>query len=225
MKNAERPYLQSSGFTTDLIIGMSDGIILPFALAAVVSFISQDSVVVLTTCIIESILLAIVFGIATYQTVVNQVEEYPDSSAVLPIKKNFVSHLQLQQILTHLDLGPEILQKASEDGEEYKTRWTHLLSGLGLGSSEPDLYKAKRNGWNVALAFLMGACISLLPFVFISESGLAFKYSAIVTFISLILFGCLKASYTGQSRWKVSLRLIITALVVAGAAYLVAWIF
>lgn len=224
MKTAERPYLQSSGFATDLMIGMSDGIILPFALAAVLSFITSDSLVILTACTLESILLAVVFGIATYQTVVNQVEEYPDDSEI-PIKRNFVSHLQLQQILAHLDLGPEVLQKASEEGEQYKERWSHLLSGMGLGTSVPDLAQAKKNGLNVALAFLLGACLPLLPFVFIPSSTTAFTYSAILTFISLLVFGTVKASYTGQRAWKVVLRLIITAIVVAGAAYLIAWMF
>lgn len=224
MKTREHPYLQSSGFVTDLMIGVSDGIILPFALATVLSFMTSDSYIVLVACLFESLLLAAVFGIATYQTVVNQVEEYPGAEPDR-LRRNFVSHLQLQHILAKLDLGPEILQRAFEEGENYKIRWSNMLSEMGLGRSEPDLAKAKKNALNVSLAFLLGACLPLLPFVFLADSSLAFPYSALVTLASLLIFGCLKAGYTGQSAWKVSLRLIVTALIVAGAAYLVAWLF
>lgn len=225
MKSTEHPYLQSSGFATDLMIGMSDGIILPFALAAVLSFVVQDSSIVLAAGVLESLLLAAVFGIATYQTVVNQAEEYPDDSGRVTAKKNFVSHLQLQQILSGLEMEPEILKKAAEEGEHYKTRWTSLLSGMGLGLAEPDYARAKKNAWNVALAFLLGACLPLLPFCFASPSLLAFKYSAVITVISLFIFGWAKAAYTGQSPWKVIVRLMTTVIIVAGAALLVAWMF
>lgn len=224
MKTGERPYLQSSGFANDLFIGMSDGIILPFALAAVLSLITPTSAIVLTACILESVLLAVVFGIATYQTVVNQAEEYPDGEAYTPGKRNFVSHLQLQQILRHLELGPEILQKASEEGENYKIRWTNLLAGMGLGLTEPDFARAKRNGFNVALAFLLGACLPVLPYIFIPDPILALKYAAVITFVSLIIFGYFKAAYTGQQVWKVVLRLLVTGMIVAGSAWLIAWI-
>lgn len=225
MKTGERHYLQSSGFATDFLIGLPDGIILPFALAAGISFIAPHSWIVLTACIIESVVLAVVFGIATYQTVVNQVEEYPVGNTALSRKKNFVSHLELQQILTHLELGPEILEKAAEEGRNYKVRWSNLLSGMDLGSAEPDFAKAKKNGWNVAFAILLGACIPLLPYIFIDAPAVAFRYAALLTFVCLVILGFLKASYTGQRPWKVGLRLIITGLVVAGAAFLVAWIF
>lgn len=221
------PYLQSSGFVNDLLIGMADGIMLPFALAAVVSLIAHDSSVVLLICALESMVLATLFGIAAYQTVVNQAEEYPaeGQNGEENRKKSFVPHLQLQQILSKLDLGNEIMEKAAQDGDQYKERWSALLSSYGLGEPAPDLPRARQNGFNVALSFLMGALLPLVPYLFISVPLTALIYSAVITFASLIIFGYIKASYTGQTPWKGALRFAITGIIVASAAFLVAYFF
>lgn len=219
-----RQYIQSSGPANDFLISMADGMILPFALATVMSFIAPTSGIVLWVCLIESLVLAVLFGFASYLTVVNQVEEYPDESGVAK-RGNFVPHLQLQQIIANLNLGPDIMRQAAEEGETYKVRWSELLASHDLGEVHPDFGKAKRSGFYTAIAFLLGALLPVAPYVFTSSSFTAFKFSAIVTGVGLILFGYFKAAYTGQTAWKVIVRLIVTGAIVASAALLLASFF
>lgn len=221
-----RRYLQSSGFTNDLLIGMADGIMLPFALALAMSLITHNSLLVLLACVIESVLLAILFGIAAYQTVVNQAEEYPEEGAQpsgLP-RKTFVSHLRLQQILSGLDMETDVIEKAAEEGVSYKERWSSMLAAYDLGMPLPDLRKARRNAFNVALTFFAGGLLPLLPYIFMGKPLQALKLSALITFVCLAVLGGLKASYTGQTPWKGALRLVLTGLIVALAAFLAAWL-
>lgn len=218
------PYIQSSGPANDFLISMADGIILPFALAAVMSFIAPQSEIVLWMCLIESVVLAVLFGIASYLTVVNQVEEYPDESGIAK-RGNFVPHLQLQQIIANLNLGPDIMRRAAEEGEKYKVRWSELLASHDLGEAHPDFEKAKRSGFYTSIAFLLGALLPVVPYIFTSSSLTAFKFSAIVTGAGLILFGYFKAAYTGQTAWKVIVRLIITGAIVVSAALLLGYFF
>lgn len=219
-----RKYIQSSGLANDFLISMADGMILPFALAAVMSFITSHSEIVLWVCLIESLVLAVLFGIASFLTVINQVEEYPDENGITK-RGNFVPHLQLQQIIANLNLGPEIMNRASEEGEKYKVRWSELLASHNLGEVHPDFVKAKKSGFYTAVAFLLGSLFPVASYIFIPDPLTAFKISAFVTGIGLILFGYCKAIYTGQTAWKVIVRLIITGAIVAFAALLLACFF
>lgn len=219
-----RPYIQSSGLANDCLISMADGMMLPFALAAVMSFIVSRAETVLWVCMVESFVLAVLFGIASYLTVINQTEEYPDENGAVK-KGNFVPHLQLQQIIANLNLGPDILSKASEEGEKYKARWSELLASHDLGEVHPDFWKAKRSGVYTALAFLIGSLVPVAPYIFISSSSTAFKFSALTTAIGLILFGYFKAVYTGQTVWKVIIRLMITGCMIVILSFLVVWLF
>lgn len=222
-EHKQHHYLQSSGFRNDLLIGMADGILLPFALAAVLSFIVDSSGVLLLVCGLESVVLAFLFAVAAYQSVANQAEEYPREGSQK--KKGFVPHLQLIQILRHLDLEADILEKATLDGADYKNRWGDLLSSYGLGTPQPDYARARKNGFFVGLAFLMGAIPPLVPYIFIPNPLSALKYAAIVTFLSLLVFGYFKSSYMGQNPWKGALRFIVTGIIIAGAACLAAYFF
>ena len=220
----KRKYIQSSGLANDLLIGMADGIMLPFAFAAMISFIVSSSETVLWICILESIILALSLGIASYLTVVNQTEEYPDENNPAS-RSNFVPHLQLQKIIANLGLGADVAEQAAKDGEKYKIQWSDLLTSHNLGEATPDFDRAKRSGLYTAIAFLAGALLPVIPYVFSPSSITAFKYSALITAVALIVFGYCKAVYTGQKPWKVIWRLILTGIIVAGASLLLAWLF
>lgn len=221
----QRKYIQSSGLANDLLIGMADGIMLPFAFAAMISFIVSNSETVLWICILESVILALSLGIASYLTVVNQAEEYPQDENNPASRGNFVPHLQLQKIIANLGLGADIAEQAAEDGEKYKIQWSDLLTSHNIGEATPDFDKAKRSGFYTAIAFLSGALLPVVPYVFSPSSTIAFKYSALITALGLIVFGYCKAVYTGQRPWKVIWRLVLTGIIVVGASLLLAWLF
>lgn len=209
-----RRYLQSSGFRNDMLIGMADGMLLPFALAAALSFITTRTEVVALVTGAESVILAFFFGVAAYQTVVNQAQEYPGATGRRKTK-GFVPHLQHMQILRHLDLGPEILEKATQAGADYEARWDELLTSYGLGIHEPDYPRARKNGFFVALSFLMGAVLPVAPYLFAPDPVTGLKFAAGLTFAGLLSFGICKAAYTGVAPWAGILRLVITGIIVA----------
>lgn len=209
-----RRYLQSSGFRNDMLIGMADGMLLPFALAAALSFITTRTEVVALVTGAESVILAFFFGVAAYQTVVNQAQEYPGAMGRRKTK-GFVPHLQHMQILRHLDLGPEILEKATQAGADYEARWDELLTSYGLGIHEPDYPRARKNGFFVALSFLMGAVLPVAPYLFAPDPLTGLKFAAGLTFAGLLSFGICKAAYTGVAPWAGILRLVITGIIVA----------
>lgn len=219
---AGRKYIQSSGLANDLLIGIADGMMLPFALAAMLSFIVSKSEIVFWICILESILLAGLFGIASYLNVVNQTEEYPEENNPAP-HGNFIPHLQLQKIIANLDLGPEIARRAAEEGDHYQTRWNALLASHNLGEAKPDFRKAKRSGFYTTIAFLAGSIFPVISYVFSSSPVSAFRYSAIITASGLIVFGFCKAIYTGRKPWSVIWRLVSTGVILTAAALLLVW--
>lgn len=218
-------YLQSSGLVSNILISMADGIMLPFALAAVLSLVVERSSTVLLICAAESLVLAALFGFSAYLTVVNQAEEYPDESSPLDRSKGFVPHLQLQEILSRLDLGSDILEQAAYEGTRYQQRWNALLTSYDLGVRQPDFPRARRSALYVGVAFLVGAVLPLVPYFWAIPPTTAFRYAAGIALTALIVFGYLKAKYTGRSPWIGALRLLITGAVVVGAAWMTAQFF
>lgn len=219
-------FLQSSGAATDVLIGLSDGLVLPFALAAALSAVVESSALVLVACLAESLLIALALGYAAYQTVVNQAEEDldPEQWAQLPAKPGAVSHLRLRSILGRLDMPPDILEKADEETLRYRMHWNSLLAEYGLGLPLPDFRRARRNGWRVGLTFFAAALACLLPYFFWA-APVALRCTAAITLTLLLVFGYTKAAYLGQPRWREALRSVLTGLLAALAVYLVGRLF
>jgi vacuolar iron transporter family protein len=61
-----REHLGSSAFITDIVIGMSDGLTIPFALAAGLSGAVQSNAVVITAGIAEIVAGSIAMGLGGY---------------------------------------------------------------------------------------------------------------------------------------------------------------
>lgn len=216
-------FLQSSAFAIDVLIGIPDGIMLPLALAAALSTIIPDPVTVLFICIAEMLFMAILMGVASYFTIVNQAEENADMIPELERRNpnRFVPHLQLRDILSKLELGKDAMQKADYETLQYHKHWTRLLEDFGIGQPLPDFPRARRSGVMVALSFILGGLLPVVPYFFADNSLLGLQYALVFSILGLVIIGICKAAYTGISAWKESLRLALTCLVTTGATFLV----
>lgn len=220
-------FLQSSGFVTDALIGLPDGVMLPLALAAAMSVIAPHSDVVLIACGIEAVLLAVLFGLASYFTTVNQAEENTD---IIPAGTKleytpFIPHLQLKDIIARLELGREAMEKADYETVQYHKHWGQMLSEYGVGTPLLDFERARQSGFYVALTFITGAILILIPYFIADDPLIALPYSAIIALVSLIILGISKSVYTGLNPMKETLRLILTCLITTLAAFGIAYLF
>lgn len=216
-------FLQTSEYATDFLISFTDGIMIPLALAAAMSTIIPNPHTIIWVCILEILLMGSLMGIASYFTIINQAEENMD--LIPEIKNNnpnkFVPHLQLKEILNQLELGKDALQRADHETVQYHKHWTETLEKFNIGRPMPDFERAGKSGIMVGISFLLGGIIPVISYFFVNDSMTGLQFALVLSLAGLIGVAIFKASYTGISAWKESLRLIITCLVMTGVTFLV----
>lgn len=220
-------FLQSSAFATDFLIGIPDGIMIPLALSAALSPIITNPETVLWICLSEILFMAVLMGIASYFTVVNQAEE--NVELIPEMQRNysnkFARHIQLKEILSTLEIGKDALQKANYETLQYYKHWTRLLENFGIGSPLPDFRRARKSGSMVGFSFFAGGMLTVIPYFFVQETTIGFQYAILLSLTGLIGVSIFKAAYTGISAWKESLRLVLTCLLTTGSAFLIFYLF
>ena len=216
-------FLQSSAFAIDFLIGLPDGIMIPLALAAALSPLHPAPGTIALICFIEVVFMAVLMGVASYFTIVNQAEENVD--LIPEMKENnpnrFARHLQLRDILSKLELGKDALQQADYETVEYHKHWTALLQNFGIGTPLPDFARARKSGTMVALSFLVGGLLPVVPYLWAPHAMAGLQYAVALSVLGLIGVGIFKALYTGISAWKESIRLVLICILTSGATFLV----
>jgi len=120
--------------------------------------------------------------------------------------------------------GPLSKQVALQISRD-KNKWADFMMKLELQMEKPEEHRAARSAGTIAFSYLVGGMIPLSPYIFISDSKTGLLVSCIATILALIVFGFFKSKMTGQPVIKGTLKVTITGIVAAGAAFLLAkWV-
>ncbi|GAA4308555.1 VIT1/CCC1 transporter family protein [Compostibacter hankyongensis] len=228
MTEHQERHLQSSDFLTDIVIGMSDGLTVPFALAAGLSAAVSSTGIIITAGIAEIAAGAIAMGLGGYLAGKTELDhyqaelrrEYQEVETVPETEKK-----EVRDIFARLGLSEEIRQKAAEEMAQNKKLWVDFMMKYELGLDKPDPRRARNSALNIGLSYVVGGIVPLSPYFFTGTPLSGLKYSCIVTAICLLVFGYFKASVTGQSPWKGALRVLLIGGLAAAAAFFVARLF
>jgi VIT1/CCC1 family predicted Fe2+/Mn2+ transporter len=202
--------VSSSDLLTDIVIGVSDGLIIPFALTTGLSRVFTDNTNIVLAGGIAAVLGAVAMGIAGFTAGRGEKHHYEHDAN--PIHKRIGLDKDTQD---HIDA----------ETEHDKEKWAAYLETYGLPKERPDVRTAGKTGLNISIAYLLGGAIPILPYIIISEPAKALTYAAVVTVFCLLLFGYFKAKITGQKPFGGALRLMLTGVLAALAAYYIAGIF
>lgn len=209
----------------DIVIGMSDGLTVPFALAAGLSGAVSSNAIVVTAGLAEIAAGSIAMGLGGYLAAKSDAEHYaserareewevehePDEEAreVADIFASFgVPRQETTQVIAALRKNP--------------AAWLEVLMRLELGLEKPDPKRALTSALTIAGSYIAGGAIPLAPYVFAPNSQIALIYSVIVTLLALLIFGTMKGRFTGASPLRSGLQTLIVGGVAAGAAFLIA---
>jgi vacuolar iron transporter family protein len=218
-------HLRSSAMLTDIVIGMSDGLTVPFALAAGLSGAVNSTDIILIAGIAEIAAGSIAMGLGGYLAGKTEQEHY-DSE----IKREYyeVEHLphreieETREFFANIGLSEELQHKATEEISKDKDRWVDFMMKYELGLDKPDPKRARKSALNIGLSYVAGGLVPLSPYFFISDVLEALKWSVVVTLISLFVFGYLKSRMTGVHAWLGALRIMLIGALAAGCAFGVA---
>jgi vacuolar iron transporter family protein len=221
-------HLTSSEFLRDIVIGMSDGLTVPFALAAGLSGAVSESSIIVIAGIAEIAAGSIAMGLGGYLSGKTEQDHYVNEE-----KREYyeVENLRDREIeetkefFAKIGLSKELQEKATAEISLDKKRWVDFMMLYELGLEKPDPKRATKSALNIGLSYIIGGIIPLLPYFLIKNSTEALQYSFIVTLICLFVFGYFKSKITGVNPWMGALKVMLIGAVAAGAAYGIAKLF
>ncbi len=218
-------HLKSSDFITDIVIGMSDGLTVPFALAAGLSGAVQSNSVVITAGIAEIVAGSIAMGLGGYLAGKTEQEhyqselkrEYDEVENVPETEKGEVKLVFAQYGLNEVSQNI-IADELAKD----KNRWVDFMMKYELGMEKPDANRARNSAATIGISYIIGGLIPLTAYFFTRTPYQGLMISALLTVICLFIFGYFKSKVTGQPPLKGAVKVTLIGIAAASAAFLVA---
>ena len=221
-------HLKSSDFITDVVIGMSDGLTVPFALAAGLSGAVHSNSVIITAGIAEIVAGSIAMGLGGYLAGKTEQEHYQselkreyDEVERVPEKEKE----EVKVIFAQYGLNEQVQNIIVEELSKDKDQWVDFMMKYELGLEKPDAGRARKSAINIGSSYIIGGLIPLSGYFFTQTPYQGLWISAILTVICLFVFGYFKSKVTGQPALQGALKVTLIGITAAAAAFLVAKLF
>ena len=221
-------HLTSSVFLQDIVIGLSDGLTVPFALAAGLSGAVTSSTLVITAGLAEVVAGSIAMGLGGYLSGKTELDHYQAELAREYREVKEVPEREKEEVrvlLEGLGLSPATQELALAELMQDEHQWVGFMMKYELGLEEPDPRQATKSALTISSAYAVGGLIPLSAYVFTSTPQQGLLGSAIITIICLLVFGYYKSRMTGQPPIAGAFRMAGIGALAAAAAYGVASLF
>jgi vacuolar iron transporter family protein len=217
-------HFSSPEVINDLVLGMSDGLTVPFALAAGLTGAIAASGLVVTAGLAEIAAGSISMGLGGYLAAKSQAEHYDRERRVEEHEIESQPDVEAQEIR---DIFGKYGIKSGIDSMIKELRqdpklWVDFMMRNELGLERPSERRARSSAITIASAYVIGGLVPLSPYFFIHEARLAVIPSVIVTLVVLFTFGFAKAFVSGVSPLKSAIQTTIVGAVAATAAFILA---
>jgi VIT1/CCC1 family predicted Fe2+/Mn2+ transporter len=221
---AER-HQTNSLLVKDIIIGMSDGLTVPFALTAGLSGVLNTNHLIIVSGLAEITAGCISMGLGGYLAGQSEVEHYDTE-----LKREFdeietvptTELKEVEDILIEMGVDTILSKQVALQISTDKNKWADFMMKLELNIENPAKNRAAKSAGTIALAYLVGGFIPLSPYILIKDNTTGFYVSCVVTILALLFFGFFKSKVTGQLLLKGTLKVTLTGIIAAGAAFLLA---
>jgi vacuolar iron transporter family protein len=209
----------------DIVIGMSDGLTVPFALAAGISGAVAATGIVVTAGMAEIAAGSIAMGLGGYLAARTDFEHYLTEQG----RENYeIDHMpekekeEVAEVFRNYGMDDEhiapILTAMSAD----RKQWVDFMMRFELGLEAPDPKRARKSALTIGLSYVVGGLIPLSPYILIHGLSTALLVSVVVTLIALFLFGYIKGRFTGLNPLKGGLQTILVGGLAAAVAFTLA---
>jgi len=221
-------HFEASESVRDVVIGMSDGLTVPFALAAGLSGTVTQTGIVVIAGLAEIAAGSIAMGLGGYlaartdrdhyvserQREIHETVELPDK------EREEVAEIFRGYGMTEENIAPVVAAIASD-----QKRWVDFMMRFELGFEEPDPQRARNSAVTIAVSYIAGGLVPLAPYMLLRELYHALTVSVAVTLLALFVFGFVKGRMTGISPWRGGLQTVVIGGLASAAAFgLARWI-
>ena len=218
----QEQHFDSPDFVKDIVIGMADGLTVPFALAAGLSGAVDSGTIVVTAGLAEIAAGSIAMGLGGYlagRTEIDHYEselkrEYYETEAYPEKEKQ-----EVREILEEYGVSPQSSKIITDEMAKDKDKWVKFMMRFELGLEQPDAKRAGKSAFNIGAAYIVGGLIPLTPYFLVGNIQQALLISVIVTLIALFVFGFFKAKATGQPTLTGAIKTTLIGALAAGTAF------
>ncbi len=209
----------------DTVIGMSDGLTVPFALAAGLSGAVDSTGVIVTAGLAEIAAGSIAMGLGGYLAAKSDAEHYAaerDREAFEIKAKKAAEIAEVEDIFAAYGVSRADIQPVIKALSKNPKAWVDFMMRFELGLEEPDPKRALASALTIAVAYILGGFIPLGPYLVVPTAVQALYVSVAVTLLALLVFGYVKGRFTGTRPFRSALQTVLTGGLAAGAAFLIA---
>ncbi|MFI5136639.1 MAG: VIT1/CCC1 transporter family protein [Sphingobacteriales bacterium] len=218
-------HLKSSDTIRDIVIGMSDGLTVPFALAAGLSGAVNSSGIVVTAGIAEIVAGSIAMGLGGFLAGRTEADHYNselkreyEEIERVPEQEKF----EVKEVFADFGLSPALQDQIAEEMAKDKDKWVDFMMRYELGLEKPEANRATQSALTIGISYIVGGIIPLSPYFFIRDSQKALYYSCAITMVCLFVFGYFKSKVTGQPAFSGALKVLFIGALAAAAAFVMA---
>lgn len=212
----------------DIVIGMSDGLTVPFALAAGLSGAVASTDIIVTAGLAEIAAGSIAMGLGGYLAARTDFEHYESERKremreirVMPGQEaEEVADIFRNYGLTDEQVAPLVAAISASPA-----RWVDFMMRFELGLEPPNPARARQSALTIAVAYIVGGLIPLAPYILLKTPAMALRVSVVGTLLSLFAFGYIKGRFTGLKPLRSGCQTVLIGGLSATAAFVLAQLF
>ncbi|KAL2233259.1 vacuolar iron transporter 1 [Sesamum indicum] len=206
----------------DVIIGVSDGLTVPFALAAGLSGANASSTVILTAGVAEVAAGAISMGLGGYLAAKSEADHYMrelkrEQEEIIAVPDTEAA--EVAEILSEYGIQPHEYTPVVNALRKNPKAWLDFMMKFELGLEKPDPKRALQSALTIAIAYIVGGLVPLFPYIFIPTAKKAVVASVVLTLMALLIFGYAKGHFTGNKPFRSALQTAFIGAVASAAAF------
>ena len=218
-------HFTSTEAVRDIVIGMSDGLTVPFALAAGLSGAVEATGIIITAGLAEVAAGAIAMGLGGYLAARTDAEHFTSERAREEretIEMPEEEAAEVANILRSYGLAEDMVAPVVNSISADKKRWVDFMMRFELGLEEPDPKRARNSALTIALSYIAGGMVPLAPYFFFRSVHSALVGSVVVTLLALLMFGYIKGRFTTARPFRSAWQTVIVGGLAATAAFVIA---
>src|SRR5262249_14416209 len=226
MKRARFVHLEqhftSGNFVRDVVIGMSDGLTVPFALAAGLSGAVSSTRLITIGGLAEIAAGSIAMGLGGYLAARGDAEHYEQEKAGEYRKSGEIPEEEIAEVrrfFQNYGLPASESQQVAEALSKHPDAWVDFMMRFELGLEAPDPKRAVTSAATIAGSYVVGGFIPLSPYVLLGNAYRGLIFSAIITLLALGIFGFIKGKFTGAKALASAFQTVVIGGVAAAAAF------
>ena len=209
----------------DVVIGMSDGLTVPFALAAGLTGAVASTGIIVTAGLAEIAAGSIAMGLGGYLAAKNDAEHYASERLREQLEvseKPAQERTEVMEVFRSYGLTEEESAPVVEALSKRPESWIDFMMRFELGLEKPNPKRALMSALTIAGAYIAGGFIPLGPYMIFSGAPIALLFSMAVTIAALAAFGYMKGRFTGTAPLRGALQTVLIGGLAAAAAFVIA---